>query len=78
MQTINYCIIQVEGVLAVHEFHVWRLAGLKIIATAHIRFRNLNDYLSAAEKIKNFFHDSGIHSTTIQPEFDEVFHFIFD
>ncbi len=27
---------QVEGVLAVHEFHVWQLAGDRIIASAHI------------------------------------------
>lgn len=29
---------QVEGVLAVHEFHVWQLAGDRIIASAHIRY----------------------------------------
>lgn len=28
---------QVDGVLAVHEFHVWQLAGDRIIASAHIR-----------------------------------------
>lgn len=26
----------VDGVLAVHEFHVWQLAGDRIIASAHI------------------------------------------
>lgn len=65
-------IFQVDGVLAVHEFHVWRLAGNKIIATAHIRCRNLEDYMRIAERVKQFFHDEGIHSTTIQPEFNEV------
>ncbi len=61
-----------EGVVAVHEFHVWRLAGMKIIATVHIRFRTLGDYLNAADAIKNLFHEHEIHSTTIQPEFQEV------
>ncbi|XP_028157462.1 zinc/cadmium resistance protein [Ostrinia furnacalis] len=28
---------KVDGVLAVHEFHVWQLAGDRIIASAHIR-----------------------------------------
>lgn len=28
---------KVEGVLAVHEFHIWQLAGDRIIASAHIR-----------------------------------------
>jgi zinc transporter 1 len=89
---------QVEGVLAVHEFHVWQLAGDRIIASAHIRYvfslciirlcllfnqfvqitfflkrcRNLSDYMKIAERVKEFFHNEGIHSTTIQPEFTEV------
>jgi len=63
---------QVDGVLAVHEFHVWQLAGDRIIASAHIRCRNLSDYMKIAEKVKEFFHNEGIHSTTIQPEFTEL------
>jgi len=63
---------QVEGVLAVHEFHVWQLAGNRIIASAHIRCLNLRDYMRIAEEVKSFFHNEGIHSTTIQPEFVEV------
>ena len=61
-----------EGVLAVHEFHIWQLAGNRIIASAHIRCQTLNDYLRIAEAVKTFFHNEGIHSTTIQPEFVEV------
>lgn len=62
----------VDGVLAVHEFHVWQLAGDRIIASAHIRCRNLSEYMKIAEQVKEFFHNEGIHSTTIQPEFIEV------
>lgn len=54
-----------------HEFHVWQLAGDRIIASAHIRCRNLSEYMKIAEKVKEFFHNEGIHSTTIQPEFVE-------
>lgn len=61
-----------DGVLAVHEFHVWQLAGDRIIASAHIRCRNLSEYMKIAEKVKEFFHNEGIHSTTIQPEFIEI------
>lgn len=63
---------KVDGVLAVHEFHVWQLAGDRIIASAHIRCRNLPEYMKIAEKVKEFFHNEGIHSTTIQPEFVEI------
>jgi len=59
----------IDGVLAVHDFHVWQLTGDKIIASAHIRCINLSEYMKVAENIKEFFHKEGIHSTTIQPEF---------
>lgn len=36
------------------------------------RCRNLPEYMKLAEKVKEFFHNEGIHSTTIQPEFVEV------
>ncbi|KAK2153523.1 hypothetical protein LSH36_294g03012 [Paralvinella palmiformis] len=62
---------KVEGVIAVHEFHIWQLAGNRIIASAHIHCRNLRDYMRIAEEVKQFFHNEGIHSTTIQPEFVE-------
>ena len=51
---------------------MWQLAGDRIIASAHIRCRNLPDYMQIAEKVKEFFHNEGIHSTTIQPEFVEL------
>ena len=63
---------EIDGVLAVHEFHVWQLAGDRIIASAHIRCHNLADYMTIAEQIKQLFHNEGIHSTTIQPEFVDV------
>jgi len=63
---------QVEGILAVHEFHIWQLAGDTIIASAHVRCLNLAQYMTVAERVKEFFHNEGIHSTTIQPEFVET------
>lgn len=69
---------EIPGVLAVHEFHVWQLAGDRIIASAHIRCHNLQDYMRIAEKVKEFFHNEGIHSTTIQPEFIDVENESFD
>lgn len=48
------------------------MAGDRIIASAHIRCRNLSEYMKIAEQVKEFFHNEGIHSTTIQPEFIDV------
>ncbi|XP_072017881.1 proton-coupled zinc antiporter SLC30A1-like [Amphiura filiformis] len=64
-------VTKVSGIENIHEFHVWQLTGDKIIATAHIRFRSVRDYMEAAKEMKTFLHDEGIHSTTIQPEFSE-------
>ncbi|KAI3388468.1 hypothetical protein SNEBB_009649 [Seison nebaliae] len=60
---------KIPDITAIHEFHVWQLSGSKIIASAHIRCADIEQYMSIANNIKNFFHKHGIHSTTIQPEF---------
>jgi Co/Zn/Cd efflux system component len=65
-------LLSIEGVLQVHELHIWRLVGERIIATVHIRFKTLKHYLLAAEQIRALFHDNHIHSATIQPEFVEM------
>ncbi|XP_053737798.1 zinc transporter 1a [Synchiropus splendidus] len=62
-------LLGLEGVLAIHELHVWQLAGSRIIATAHIKCRDPTSYMDVAKSIKDIFHDEGIHATTIQPEF---------
>lgn len=41
------------------------------LASAHITCRSVAEYMSIANKVKDFFHNEGIHSTTIQPEFIE-------
>lgn len=60
---------KIPSVIGIHEFHIWQLAGNKIIASAHVRCHSLPEYMSLANQLKEFFHEEGIHSTTIQPEF---------
>ena len=43
----------VDGILAVHEFHIWQLAGDRIIASAHIRCLNLAQYMQVGSLIGN-------------------------
>ena len=38
----------IDGILAVHDFHVWQLTGDKIIASAHIRCLNLSEYMKVS------------------------------
>lgn len=40
-------------------------------ASAHVQCKTLADYMAIANQLKEFFHNEGIHSTTIQPEFIE-------
>ncbi|KAK5618530.1 hypothetical protein CRENBAI_016850 [Crenichthys baileyi] len=66
---VNERLLSLDGVLAIHELHIWQLAGSRIIATAHIKCHDPTSYMEVAKRIKDFFHDEGIHATTIQPEF---------
>lgn len=66
---LNERLLSLDGVLAIHELHIWQLAGSRIIATAHIKCHDPTSYMDVAKRIKDFFHDEGIHATTIQPEF---------
>jgi zinc transporter 1 len=63
---------KVPGIASVHELHVWKLSGNKIIATAHVTCHNSTEYMEIATKLKAFFHKKGIHSTTFQPEFTDA------
>lgn len=50
---------------------MWQLTGSKIIASVHVRIPSNVDYKVFSMALKDFFHQEGIHSTTIQPEFIE-------
>uniref|UniRef100_A0A674N1B4 Solute carrier family 30 member 1a n=1 Tax=Takifugu rubripes TaxID=31033 RepID=A0A674N1B4_TAKRU len=69
MHQLNERLQGLEGVLAIHDLHIWQLAGSRIIATAHIKCHDPTSYMDVAKRIKDFFHNEGIHATTIQPEF---------
>ncbi|XP_015712831.1 zinc transporter 1 [Coturnix japonica] len=72
VHSLNSKLRTLEGVEAVHELHIWQLAGSRIIGTAHIKCPDPSTYMMVAKRIKEIFHDEGIHATTIQPEFASV------
>ncbi|XP_009072174.1 PREDICTED: zinc transporter 10, partial [Acanthisitta chloris] len=69
MQLLTDRLACVPGVSSLHEVHVWELAAGKNIATLHIKCQTPTDYQDAAHKIRKVFHEAGIHSVTIQPEY---------
>nr|XP_012646910.1 zinc transporter 10 isoform X1 [Microcebus murinus] len=58
----------VSGISSVHELHVWELISGKIIATLHIKCQKDRGYQDASIKIREIFHNAGIHNVTIQFE----------
>ncbi|NWW75761.1 ZNT10 protein, partial [Climacteris rufus] len=71
MQLLTDRLARVPGVSSLHEVHVWELASRKNIATLHIKCQTPTDYQDAAYKIRKIFHEAGVHSVTIQPEYTD-------
>jgi zinc transporter 1 len=60
-----------DGVISVHELHVWQLSDTKLIASLHVLLRSREGYMLLGSEIRKLLHGYGIHSATIQPEFIE-------
>ncbi|NWW13806.1 ZNT10 protein, partial [Oreocharis arfaki] len=69
IQLLTDRLAHIPGVSSFHEVHVWELAGGKNIATLHVKCQTPSDYQDAAYRIRKVFHDAGVHSVTIQPEY---------
>uniref|UniRef100_A0A8C5IX03 Solute carrier family 30 member 10 n=1 Tax=Junco hyemalis TaxID=40217 RepID=A0A8C5IX03_JUNHY len=69
MQLLTDRLARVPGVSSLHEVHVWELASGRNIATLHVKCQTPSDYQGAAYQIRKVFHEAGIHSVTIQPEY---------
>jgi len=61
--------MKVNGVLSVHELHVWQLSESKIVASVHVMASRNHDFMPVAADIRKTLHHHGIHSSTIQPEY---------
>ena len=59
-------------VINIHELHIWQLDEKIIIGTIHFQCDNFDNIDQKCISIKNIFHKFGIHSTTIQPELNEL------
>ncbi|NXX70886.1 ZNT10 protein, partial [Spizella passerina] len=69
MQLLTDRLACVPGVSSLHEVHVWELASGRNIATLHVKCQTPSDYQGAAYQIRKVFHEAGVHSVTIQPEY---------
>ncbi|NWY63600.1 ZNT10 protein, partial [Erithacus rubecula] len=71
MQLLTDRLARVPGVSSLHDVHVWELASGKNIATLHIKCQTPSDYQDASYKMRKIFHEAGVHSVTIQPEYGD-------
>eukprot|EP00008_Paramoeba_atlantica_P003053 CAMPEP_0201487918 /NCGR_PEP_ID=MMETSP0151_2-20130828/16374_1 /ASSEMBLY_ACC=CAM_ASM_000257 /TAXON_ID=200890 /ORGANISM="Paramoeba atlantica, Strain 621/1 / CCAP 1560/9" /LENGTH=325 /DNA_ID=CAMNT_0047873093 /DNA_START=326 /DNA_END=1303 /DNA_ORIENTATION=+ len=60
---------RVKGVYSVHDLHVWELVDGMSIGTVHIVVDYESDIKTIFSSLKGIFHQFGIHSSVIQPEF---------
>jgi len=60
---------RVDGVISVHDLHVWQLVDGMIIASVHLMVEEGSDVGFIVYQVKQIFHSFGIHSSAIQPEF---------
>ena len=67
LDKVRAAIAAVDGVINVHELHVWALSETKSIASVHILTRS-EDFVAVSKKVRRVMHRFGIHSSTIQPE----------
>ena len=68
LDAVRSSIGEVEGVVSVHELHVWQLSESTVVASVHVLISPGIDYMVAAAGIREALHRHGIHSVTIQPE----------
>ena len=69
LEEVKNSILSVEGVLSLHELHVWQLSESKLVASVHVLASRNHDFMPVAVKIRKALHHLGIHSCTIQPEY---------
>eukprot|EP01119_Soliformovum_irregulare_P025629 TRINITY_DN9550_c0_g1_i1.p1 TRINITY_DN9550_c0_g1~~TRINITY_DN9550_c0_g1_i1.p1 ORF type:complete len:416 (+),score=110.81 TRINITY_DN9550_c0_g1_i1:79-1326(+) len=66
---IEQSVLKIEGVLAIHDIHIWELSSSLIVASIHVTCHRDVNFMALASKIKSVLHRQSIHASTIQPEF---------
>ncbi|KAI9029573.1 cation efflux family-domain-containing protein [Phycomyces nitens] len=65
-------LLQINGILSVHELHIWQLSDTKLIASVHVLLASRSNYMETAAQMRRILHGHGVHSATIQPEFTDI------
>ena len=69
VEAIGAEMASVEGVLSVHDLHVWTLSGSRAALSAHVMVRSLGHWESTLHELQHRLHEKfGIDHVTLQPE----------
>jgi len=69
IQSLDRQLRTVDGVLELHDLHVWQLNQAKIIGTVHATVFEGADFMRISDQMKLIMHAHGVHCSTIQPEY---------
>lgn len=63
-------VLNIEGVVGIHELHVWQLSDTKAVGSVHVVIDSPHHdrFVHIATRIKKILHKYNVHSVTIQPE----------
>ena len=69
VETIGAEMARVDGVLSVHDLHVWQLSGSRIALSAHVVVRSMGHWERTLVNLQSRLHNKfGIDHITLQPE----------
>ena len=69
VEVIGAEMARVEGVLSVHDLHVWTLSGSRAALSAHVVVRSLHQWEGTLRALQTRLHEKfGIDHVTLQPE----------
>jgi cobalt-zinc-cadmium efflux system protein len=69
VEAIGAEMASVEGVLSVHDLHVWTLSGSRAALSAHVMVRSLGHWERTLHALQTRLHEKfGIDHVTLQPE----------
>jgi cobalt-zinc-cadmium efflux system protein len=69
VEAIGAEMASVEGVISVHDLHVWTLSGSRSALSAHVMVRSLQHWDKTLHALQTRLHEKfGIDHVTLQPE----------
>jgi cobalt-zinc-cadmium efflux system protein len=71
LETVSEKLSDVDGVLQIHDLHIWTLSSGSVAISAHVNIHEISGWEIILKKLSHILeHDFHIHHVTLQPEPD--------